>query len=167
MTQPTPTAAPPALLNITLGVMLALMLGWFFHIASGVLVPMVLGLMISYVVMAVARPKEARAPEPPSIIDAKETEKDDGLDPLDGLHAKITAWIAEHKRAKGARAGEPATEERHLVLGQVPPGRSHAARSVSLPGQQLALPRHRGGGRPRQGGRHSRQADLYRRGSGH
>ena len=52
MTQPTPTAAPPALLNITLGVMLALMLGWFFHIASGVLVPMVLGLMISYVVMA-------------------------------------------------------------------------------------------------------------------
>lgn len=38
MTQPTPTAAPPALLNITLGVMLALMLGWFFHIASGVLV---------------------------------------------------------------------------------------------------------------------------------
>ena len=53
MTQPTPTAAPPALLNITLGVMLALMLGWFFHIASGVLVPMVLGLMISYVVMAV------------------------------------------------------------------------------------------------------------------
>lgn len=70
MTQPTPTAAPPALLNITLGVMLALMLGWFFHIASGVLVPMVLGLMISYVVMAVARPKEARAPEPPSIIDA-------------------------------------------------------------------------------------------------
>lgn len=50
MTQPTPTAAPPALLNITLGVMLALMLGWFFHIASGVLVPMVLGLMISYVV---------------------------------------------------------------------------------------------------------------------
>ena len=46
MTQPTPTAAPPALLNITLGVMLALMLGWFFHIASGVLVPMVLGLMI-------------------------------------------------------------------------------------------------------------------------
>ena len=51
MTQPTPTAAPPALLNITLGVMLALMLGWFFHIASGVLVPMVLGLMISYVVM--------------------------------------------------------------------------------------------------------------------
>lgn len=49
MTQPTPTAAPPALLNITLGVMLALMLGWFFHIASGVLVPMVLGLMISYV----------------------------------------------------------------------------------------------------------------------
>jgi hypothetical protein len=39
-------------LNITLGVMLALMLGWFFHIASGVLVPMVLGLMISYVVMA-------------------------------------------------------------------------------------------------------------------
>ena len=47
MTQPTPTAAPPALLNITLGVML----GWFFHIASGVLVPMVLGLMISYVVM--------------------------------------------------------------------------------------------------------------------
>ena len=55
MTQPTPTTAPPALLNITLGVMLALMLGWFFHIASGVLVPMVLGLMISYVVMAVAR----------------------------------------------------------------------------------------------------------------
>lgn len=54
MTQPTPTAAPPALLNITLGVMLALMLGWFFHIASGVLVPMVLGLMISYVVMAEA-----------------------------------------------------------------------------------------------------------------
>lgn len=53
MTQPTPTAAPPALLNITLGVMLALMLGWFFHIASGVLVPMVLGLMISYVVMAI------------------------------------------------------------------------------------------------------------------
>ena len=52
MTQPTPTTAPPALLNITLGVMLALMLGWFFHIASGVLVPMVLGLMISYVVMA-------------------------------------------------------------------------------------------------------------------
>lgn len=52
MTQPTPTAAPPALLNIALGVMLALMLGWFFHIASGVLVPMVLGLMISYVVMA-------------------------------------------------------------------------------------------------------------------
>lgn len=51
MTQPTPTAAPPALLNITLGVMLALMLGWFFHIASGVLVPMVLGLMISYVVL--------------------------------------------------------------------------------------------------------------------
>lgn len=49
MTQPTPTAAPPALLNITLGVMLALMLGWFFHIASGVLVPIVLGLMISYV----------------------------------------------------------------------------------------------------------------------
>ena len=47
MTQPTPTTAPPALLNITLGVMLALMLGWFFHIASGVLVPMVLGLMIS------------------------------------------------------------------------------------------------------------------------
>lgn len=46
MTQPTPTAAPPALLNITLGVMLALMLGWFFPIASGVLVPMVLGLMI-------------------------------------------------------------------------------------------------------------------------
>ena len=52
MTQPTPTAAPPALLNITLGVMLALMLGWFFHIASGVLVPLVLGLMISYVVIA-------------------------------------------------------------------------------------------------------------------
>lgn len=52
MTQPTPTAAPPALLNITLGVMLGLMLGWFFHIASGVLVPMVLGLMISYVVMS-------------------------------------------------------------------------------------------------------------------
>lgn len=52
MTQPTPTAVPPALLNITLGVMLALMLGWFFHIASGVLVPMVLGLMISYVVMS-------------------------------------------------------------------------------------------------------------------
>ena len=49
MTQPTPTAAPPALLNITLGVMLALMLGWFFHIASGVLVPMVLGLMIGVV----------------------------------------------------------------------------------------------------------------------
>lgn len=57
MTQPTPTAAPPALLNITLGVMLALMLGWFFHIASGVLVPMVLGLMISYVVMAAACPE--------------------------------------------------------------------------------------------------------------
>lgn len=106
MTQPTPTAAPPALLNITLGVMLALMLGWFFHIASGVLVPMVLGLMISYVVMAVARPKEARAPEPPSIIDAKETEKDDGLDPLDGLHPKITAWIAEHKREQKGRAQE-------------------------------------------------------------
>ena len=58
MTQPTPTTAPPALLNITLGVMLALMLGWFFHIASGVLVPMVLGLMISYVVMAVGRVSE-------------------------------------------------------------------------------------------------------------
>lgn len=58
MTQPTPTAAPPALLNITLGVMLALMLGWFFHIASGVLVPMVLGLMISYVVMADGRVSE-------------------------------------------------------------------------------------------------------------
>ena len=54
MTQPTPTAGPPALLNITLGVMLALMLGWFFHIASGVLVPMVLA-------MAVASPVSGRA----------------------------------------------------------------------------------------------------------
>ena len=61
MTQPTPTAAPPALLNITLGVMLALMLGWFFHIASGVLVPMVLGLMISYVVMQIAAPVMSQA----------------------------------------------------------------------------------------------------------
>ena len=62
MTQPTPTAAPPALLNITLGVMLALMLGWFFHIASGVLVPMVLGLMISYVVMLIRRRLIAKIP---------------------------------------------------------------------------------------------------------
>ena len=61
MTQPTPTTAPPALLNITLGVMLALMLGWFFHIASGVLVPMVLGLMISYVVMADRQRLKSRA----------------------------------------------------------------------------------------------------------
>lgn len=55
---------------------------------------------------AVALPKEERAPEPPSIIDAKETEKDDGLDPLDGLHPKIKAWIAEHKREQKERAQE-------------------------------------------------------------
>ena len=73
MTQPTPTAAPPALLNITLGVMLALMLGWFFHIASGVLVPMVLGLMISYVVMALnLLNRDTEAPQPTSCWWGKE-----------------------------------------------------------------------------------------------
>ena len=51
-----PSATIPIILNKEVHVesryRYALMLGWFFHIASGVLVPMVLGLMISYVVMA-------------------------------------------------------------------------------------------------------------------
>lgn len=145
MTQPTPTAAPPALLNITLGVMLALMLGWFFHIASGVLVPMVLGLMISYVVMAVARPKEARAPEPPSIIDAKETEKDDGRDPLDGLHPKITAWIAEHKREQKERAQEN-RRRRNDIWSWASPSWSISRRAICIasgPAARSAAPSRR------------------------
>jgi hypothetical protein len=50
--------------------------------------------------------KEARAPEPPSIPDANETEKDEGLDALDGLHPKIKAWIAEHRREQKERVEE-------------------------------------------------------------
>lgn len=55
---------------------------------------------------AMSSPKEARTPYPPSIPDTTETEKDDGLDPLDGLHPKIKAWIAEHKREQKVRARE-------------------------------------------------------------
>lgn len=55
---------------------------------------------------AVSLPKEARVPESPSIPDTTETAKDDGLDPFDGLHPKIKAWIAEHKREQKDRALE-------------------------------------------------------------
>jgi predicted PurR-regulated permease PerM len=43
-----------SLQNLVLGVALALMVGWFLHVAAEVLVPMVLALMIAYVVSAIA-----------------------------------------------------------------------------------------------------------------
>ncbi len=43
-----------SLVNLVLGVALALMVGWFLYIGAEVLVPMVLALMIAYVVSAIA-----------------------------------------------------------------------------------------------------------------
>lgn len=50
-----PATAPPSLQNVVHSVALVLMLGWILHLGSGVLVPMVLALMLSYVVMGVSR----------------------------------------------------------------------------------------------------------------
>lgn len=51
-------------------------------------------------------PKKVRASEPPSNRDSTVTEKEDGLDPLDGLHPKIRTWIEEHKQQQQERARE-------------------------------------------------------------
>ena len=51
------TSAPPApmtLQTMVYATALALMLGWFLYMGSGVLVPMVLGLMAAYLVLGVS-----------------------------------------------------------------------------------------------------------------
>lgn len=50
-----PPVEPVKLQTLVHGLALALMLGWVLHVGAGVLVPMVLALMLSYVVVGVAR----------------------------------------------------------------------------------------------------------------